>query len=210
MLKPSFSAFWTKLSGGNGGGLDSGPGLPVSRGRDFQDGRFEVRVRLPSQQGSSPSVWSWPILLQEGYPFSRLSWEGYRIGEFDFFETKTKSNTAPQIFMSYHDWGPPSNKTAQSSSDLFSLPTDRWIRIGIERMAPVPGGAPRKALWYVNDGDVSCYIKEVVEGDSGMSLSNWPEFLIMNFQAENTTGPISTVDGARFEVDFVRFYSDIK
>lgn len=187
------------------GGIDSGDGLPITRGRNFQDGRVEVRVRFPGQVGSAPSVWTWVSMENEGYPYRRSNWSGYLVGEHDLVETHTKKRNEVDGFTSYHDWGPPAGKHIGQSSRDYNLPSGQWVRFGLERGLD-RDGKTRIARFYVNDGKTSCVVKEIRQGVDGFNLADWPTYLILNFQAEGHWGPLSAVDGASFEVDYVRMY----
>lgn len=187
------------------GGVDSGSGLPKTHGRTFQDGRVEMRVRFPGQTGSAPALWSWPVMLNEGHPYSRSTWDGYRIGEFDLVETHTRAGSELEAFSTYHDWGPPNSKHLSSSTAGYRLPVNQWIRFGLERGFS-SDGKTRTARWYVGDGSTTCVIKELRDGDQRMNLSDWPNFLIMNFQGESWWGSLRLLQGAALEVDYVRLY----
>jgi hypothetical protein len=187
------------------GGVDSAPGNPITRGRTFQDGRIEIRAKLPGKVGSGPAIWSWPVLLNEGYPYSRDAWNGYQVGEHDLLETHTRTPGVVEGFSTFHDWGPPAGKHISQSSKSYNLPSDTWIRFGLERGLD-RDGATRIARMYVNDGKTSCVVKEIRQGQDGFELSNWPSFLILQMAAESWWGPLSNVDGATFEVDYVRMY----
>lgn len=176
------------------GGVDSNDAGGTTRGRSFKLGRVEIRARLSGAAGSAPAFWTWPVALTRGHPYSYSTWDRWHIGEHDLLETHTAKGRITG-FQTYHDWGPPEGKHVWKSGKDFRLTPGEWTRFGLERL-------PGKVRFYVND----CYTHELKDGDFGMRISDYPNFLMLSMNGEFGYGSSAELDGASVEFDYVRIF----
>jgi hypothetical protein len=173
------------------GAVDSNDVSDGTRGRDVKYGRVEIRARIGGTRGNAPAFWMWPVSLGHGNPYAYGTWDRWHVGEQDILETH-QDDQGLRGFQTYHDWGPP--HLSKGSAD-FAIPPGTWTRFGVERL-------PGKVRFYVND----CYTHEVAQGQGGMKLADYPNFLLLSMGLDHWAAGNDELDRARTEIDYVRIF----
>lgn len=164
---------------------------------DFQYGRIEARIKLPSTQGIWPAFWMLPTNSIYG------GWAAG--GEIDIMESVNVSSTTHGTLHYGEQW--PNNQYRGGSKDVGEDVSDNFHVYGIEWkedkitwfLDGVPFGSIPQSLWYTN----------AAPADSNAPFDQQFHLLLNVAVGGNWPGdPNGSSDfPATMEVDYVRVYS---